>query len=393
MVPSMSQTSSTRRPGVSAGQQGTSVRAGAHTQARLSRSQSGDIVGLACLAAIVLLLVLSVAARFMTWAGVLLLLAAAMAIAGWAWYVVASWRKGVAEARRQQELFVQGSLDQVDAMNGTEFEHFFARLLCLNGHREVRVIGGKHDGGIDVLSVDPDGRPMGYQLKRLKDAVALDVVRELLGSLAHEHRGRCGVIVSNRELTGPARSLARTSGIEVIDRNDLAKWIGRARNQIEKQGNAPGATNGRYRILAGHGIRVSGATVAIFAVIASAYAAASLRPAVPAEASAASPAAVVEANVAAINRHDWPAVWQSYAHRVPGYGSAYTRMVAGYRHTARDVVLSMNVRGDAVSAVVRAYKADGTVQIYDFSYVVHAGKISSGRSVLVHSTPPRRGPS
>jgi hypothetical protein len=47
-------------------------------------------------------------------------------------------------------------------------------------------------------------------------------VRELNGSLAHEHQGRLGLIVTSSELTKPARALAAKSGIQVIERPDLA---------------------------------------------------------------------------------------------------------------------------------------------------------------------------
>jgi hypothetical protein len=48
------------------------------------------------------------------------------------------------------------------------------------------------------------------------------------------------------------------------------------------------------------------------------------------------------------------------------------------------VVESIKVSGDSVSARVLAYETTGAVQTYNFSFTVHSGKITAGRSVPVH---------
>ena len=59
-------------------------------------------------------------------------------------------------------------------------------------------------------------------------------------------------------------------------------------------------------------------------------------------------------------------------------------MISGYRLTARDVVVSMKTSGDSVSARVLAYETTGAVQTYHFTFTVHGGQITAGRSVLAH---------
>jgi Restriction endonuclease len=236
---------------------------------------------------------------------------------------------------------------------------------------------------------------MAYQCKRQKRRVPVAVVRELIGSLVHEHRGRKGVLVTSAELTKGARKLASEAKIEVIERTALAQWISRARDRIEQDGNAPPARGLRVKRTPARANATGGWPVVLALVLAACLVVAGTHPVAAhiaarpnaSASSPASPAAVVEADFAAISRHNWRAVWQLSRHQTPGFGPAYARMIYGYRGTARDVVKSLKTSGDLVSARVLAYETTGAVQEYRFSYVVRAGKIVWGRSVLVFTHP------
>ncbi len=110
----------------------------------------------------------------------------------------------------------------------------------------------------------------------------------------------------------------------------------------------------------------------------------------PAVALVSVPAAVVKEAFTAINRHDWRTLWKLWDHPDSRRGPGYRKMIAGYRLTARDVVTSLKATGNTVSARVLAYETTGTVQTYWFTYKIHAGKIVSGRSVLLATSPPQR---
>jgi restriction system protein len=213
------------------------VRAG--TQTGLLPQWIGDYRFPLVIGAVLIMAALDAAARAMTWGGLLSVLAAVGATAIWIWRVMAGRRLAVEEALRQLELYELSCLDRVDAMEGSEFERYVAELLRLDGHQDVLVVGGKGDGGVDITSADPSGRPMAYQCKRQKDRVPVNVVRELKGSLAYEHGGRHGVVVTTAGMTKGALSLASDTGITVIERTALAQWMGLTRNLIDQQGNTP----------------------------------------------------------------------------------------------------------------------------------------------------------
>jgi restriction system protein len=349
---------------------------------------------------------------------------------------VLSRRRVVWAERRRQELCERSCLEKADLMSGTQFEHLTAALLQLRGYSDVQVIGRSRDGGIDVLAVDPVGQPVAVQCKRQADNVRVGVVRQLIGAIAHDFRGRAGILVTTAGLTRDADALARRCPeIDVIDRTALAGWMGEARRMIEAQSELPlhtqrvlqmdalrsirevvleeqqrvptrggepstehrlaaGLRSGRQglpkapaRAIAGAVLFGAAAFVLLYLISVSKPPAAARvqRPiAVHASANTSAPARVVQEYFAAINEHDWQVVWRLWAgNHEPGHGSAYEHMIAGFRLTRRDIITKMSTHGDAVSVNVLAYETTGAVQGYRFSYVVHGGVIVEGKQTLI----------
>ena len=165
------------------------------------------------------------------WLLFLLLLTACAA--GW----VLAYRRRLGKARAAFRLGLRAlsCLAAVDVMDGHQFERFYACLLSSLGWTDIQVIGDRAggDGGADILATDPRGRRFAMQCKRyaLTKKVTLADARELNGSLAHEHPGRVGLIVTTSGLTKPAQALAEKSGIRVIRRQDLAGQMARIRDE------------------------------------------------------------------------------------------------------------------------------------------------------------------
>jgi restriction system protein len=126
-----------------------------------------------------------------------------------------------------------------DAMSGTQLEHYVADLLRADGHQGVQLVGGPDDGAADILAVEASGRAVAVQRKRQMAPVSMGVVRQLNGTLSHEHPGRGCVLVTTALLTRPAADLAARAGITVIDRSGLAAWMASARHLLERQSPAP----------------------------------------------------------------------------------------------------------------------------------------------------------
>jgi hypothetical protein len=113
----------------------------------------------------------------------------------------------------------------VAAMTGPAFEWFVAGLLRELGWRNVRVVGGAGDGGVDTLATDPGGVLVAVQCKRQVGNVGVQVVRQLIGSVGAEHKGRTPYLVTTAALTNEATALAVKAGVRVIDGRALGTWV------------------------------------------------------------------------------------------------------------------------------------------------------------------------
>jgi restriction system protein len=149
------------------------------------------------------------------------------------WLLLTARRRARERERRRRWLYDQSCLPAADAMSGPQFERYVAELLRTDGHQDVRLVGGPGDGGADILCTEPSGRRLVIQCKRQLAPVPVGVVRQLNGTLAHEHPGRAGMLITTATLTRPAAGLAASAGITVIDRDGLARWMGDARRSID----------------------------------------------------------------------------------------------------------------------------------------------------------------
>jgi restriction system protein len=143
-------------------------------------------------------------------------------------------RHAAADQQRRRELYERSFLETADVMSGTQFEEYVAGLLALDGCGDVRIVGGPGDGGADILAAEPSGRHVAIQCKRQMAPVPVSVVRQLIGSVSHEHPGRHGMLVTTAQLTGPAADLAARAGIVVVDRGNLARWMASSRQRMDQ---------------------------------------------------------------------------------------------------------------------------------------------------------------
>ncbi|WP_432524219.1 restriction endonuclease [Kineococcus sp. SYSU DK006] len=180
-------------------------------------------------AALVIVLVMSGAAAVVrSWLAIwwpLLALAAAVLVVLALWRVVVLRRRSRARVARQAELDRQ--VASTDGMSGSDFEQLVARLLRRDGWREVVVSGGAGDLGADVRARHPrDGSLLVVQCKRYSNrAVSSPDMQRFLGTVFHHHRAEHALYVATSFYSRPARALAASSGVHLVDRQALAAWM------------------------------------------------------------------------------------------------------------------------------------------------------------------------
>jgi len=113
-------------------------------------------------------------------------------------------------------------LDDVDSMDGHQFEHYVARLLKHQGFRTT-VTKGSGDLGVDIIA-DRGGVRYCIQCKRYGKPVPRTAISDAVGAKA---RYQCSqaMVVTNSYFTPGALELAQANRCILIDRNQLGTWV------------------------------------------------------------------------------------------------------------------------------------------------------------------------
>ncbi len=119
-----------------------------------------------------------------------------------------------------------GAGTNLAAMDWQEFEHLVRQLLeseFATGAAEVRVTQASRDGGVDAVVFDPDplhGGKFVVQAKRYTNTVPVAAVRELWGTMNHEHAAK-GILVTTASYGPDSYEFAKDKPITLIDGSNL----------------------------------------------------------------------------------------------------------------------------------------------------------------------------
>ena len=111
----------------------------------------------------------------------------------------------------------------IDSMDGHEFEHFCAKLLERNGYRNVSVTKSSGDQGIDILA-KMDDKKYGIQCKRYASPVGNKAVMETYAGVSY-YGCDVGVVLTNQYFTPAAKDMATRTGVILWDREYLLQLI------------------------------------------------------------------------------------------------------------------------------------------------------------------------
>jgi HJR/Mrr/RecB family endonuclease len=114
------------------------------------------------------------------------------------------------------------TLDDVDLMTGTEFEHFIALLFSKMGY-ETEVTKATGDQGIDVIA-SKNGKKIGIQAKCYSSSVGNSAIQEVVAGKNH-YRLDKAIVITNNIFTDSAQQLAISNDIVLWDRNILKEKI------------------------------------------------------------------------------------------------------------------------------------------------------------------------
>ena len=141
--------------------------------------------------------------------------------------IAAAWwrRKARDQAAALRAAELSYSIDQIDAMDPTAFEHATRDLMIRDG-LTARHVGQRGDQAADVIGRDLAGRVLVVQCKHTTTGgrVGSRVMYEVNGTAGPVHGADVAVVVTNGDFTRNAREFAARHGIHLIDRDRLTRW-------------------------------------------------------------------------------------------------------------------------------------------------------------------------
>lgn len=121
-----------------------------------------------------------------------------------------------------QQAYGQAKVNELDQLNGMEFEEFLAGLLRAQGYAvELTAVTG--DYGADLI-LTKDGKRIAVQTKRYVGSAGIQAVQEALAGQAY-YQCDAAWVVTTGAFTANARALAEKSGVILIGRGDLGNLM------------------------------------------------------------------------------------------------------------------------------------------------------------------------
>ena len=113
--------------------------------------------------------------------------------------------------------------DEMDLMEGHEFEYFCADLLRKKGFIEVEVTKGSGDYGIDILA-EKEGVTYAIQCKCYGVPIGVKAIQEAYAGRDYYDR-MVGAVMTNQYFTAPAVEAAKKLKILLWDRGYLERMM------------------------------------------------------------------------------------------------------------------------------------------------------------------------
>ncbi|MDR6883075.1 restriction endonuclease [Bacillus sp. 3255] len=130
----------------------------------------------------------------------------------------------------EEYLLVASDIQEVDQMEGVEFEHFLADIFRRKGYN-VQLTPASGDDGVDLI-IEKARRKIAVQCKRYSGTVGVSAVQEVFAGKSFYDCDEA-MVVTNSTLTAPAVKTARKLGVTLWDRSRLIDVLAETQTSIE----------------------------------------------------------------------------------------------------------------------------------------------------------------
>jgi len=130
--------------------------------------------------------------------------------------------KSLVEDRRASKQDIDEQLDAIDNMKGREFKKILAKLFKQLGYQVISTKASA-DYGADLVIQKGEIKAV-VQAKRKQGSVGIKTVQEVTGAIGY-YQANLGLVITNSKFTEPAKNLAASNQIGLVDRDDFKKIL------------------------------------------------------------------------------------------------------------------------------------------------------------------------
>ncbi|MGV7117698.1 restriction endonuclease [Paenibacillus kyungheensis] len=131
-----------------------------------------------------------------------------------------------ARVRRQQLDPYRITMQDIDQMEGSEFERYLYRFFTELGYEDTYKTQGSGDFGADLVFTDREGIRNVLQAKCYAEhnKIGLSAVQEIYSSMRYYEADKC-IVLTSSYFTKACETLAGVNAVKLLDRNDLIQLI------------------------------------------------------------------------------------------------------------------------------------------------------------------------
>lgn len=134
------------------------------------------------------------------------------------------------DGKRGVILLLSSTIDDIDIMEGYEFENYLKTLFFYAGFGAETTKKAK-DYGADIILTDENGSKIVVQAKRYNKKVGVKSVQEIMGAMSH-YKANEGMVVTNSTFSFEAETLAKDNNIRLVDRKELIEMYKRVQQNL-----------------------------------------------------------------------------------------------------------------------------------------------------------------
>jgi restriction system protein len=123
---------------------------------------------------------------------------------------------------RRKNQWLRSDIQDIDLMNGIEFENYLADLFESKGF-SVTLTPRSGDYGVDMI-LRKGRKKTAVQAKCYGGNIGVDAVQQVISGSIH-WRTTNAMVITNRYFTPNAKKLAKSGVVKLIDRDQLIKFI------------------------------------------------------------------------------------------------------------------------------------------------------------------------